>query len=88
MILKVDDGELYYETEIEIETEGAPCLVPVPGYQGYLTRTLSESLRQRFQFHFLHMCGNGRSDGFSLEQVALDRVFDDFQALRANLCLE
>jgi len=84
MILKVDDGELYYETE----GEGIPCVVPVPGYQGYLTRTLSESLRQRFQFHFVHMRGNGRSDGFSLEQVTLDRVLDDFQALRTSLGLE
>ena len=43
MILQVDDGELYYETE----GEGIPCVIPVPDYQGYLTRTLSESLRQR-----------------------------------------
>jgi len=84
MILKVDDGELYYETQ----GQGVPCLVPVPGYQGYLTRTLSESLRQRFQLHFLHMRGNGRSDGFAIETVTLDRVLEDFAALRRHLGLE
>jgi proline iminopeptidase len=78
MILEVPDGKLYYETE----GEGIPCMVPVPGYQGYLTRTLSEPLRKRFQFHFLHMRGNGRSQGFPLEVVTLDAMLADFDALR------
>ena len=84
MILEVEDGELYYESE----GEGIPCVVLVPGYQGYLTRTLSEALRKRFQFHFLHMRGNGRSRGFALDTVTLDRVFEDIQALRKHLGLE
>lgn len=84
MILKVDDGELYYETE----GEGVPCLIPVPGYQGYLTRTLSKPLRKRFQLHFLHMRGSGKSKGFPPEAVTLDSVLDDFDALRCRLGLE
>jgi hypothetical protein len=31
MILEADGGELSHETE----GQGVPCLVPVPGYQGY-----------------------------------------------------
>jgi len=84
MILEIPDGKLYYETE----GEGIPCMVPVPGYQGYLTRTLSEPLRKRFQFHFLHMRGNGRSQSFPLEVVTLDAMLADFDALRQQVDVE
>ena len=83
-MLEVEGGKLYYETE----GSGIPCIVPVPGYQGYLTRTLSEELRGRFQFHFLHMRGNGRSDGFPMEAVTLDAIFEDFDAFRRHAGLE
>ena len=84
MDLRVADGTLYYETE----GAGIPCLVPVPGYQGYLTRTLSEGLKRRFQFHFLHMRGNGRSGDFPPEAVTLDSILEDFDLFRRHVGFE